>query len=276
MGEEQVLGVTKVSQRAAGQAGACAARASAYHAGRSRVSDHEFVLDGAAGRFARRSFLPVAEAAHLASIVPAPTQQTMELVITNPMGIGVKDLVDDIVGHGAERHIPIVATVGIFILFSNMISLVPGFASPTATITVPLGLAVIVFLYYNAIGIGKHGGLHYAKTLLGPMPKLFPINIIMLVVETVSHFARLLSLSVRLWANMMVSELLYVSFLALSLSVFRIRKPSESRGIRHRCRADRDSADTGSAARFRGFLAGVYLLAFWPIVYLGLASAEEH
>ena len=57
---------------------------------------------------------------------PGPTQQTMELVITNPMGIGVKDLVDDIVGHGAERHIPIVATIGIFILFSNMISLVPG------------------------------------------------------------------------------------------------------------------------------------------------------
>ena len=64
----------------------------------------------------------------------------MEFVITNPMGIGVKDLVDDIVGHGAERHIPIVATIGIFILFSNMISLVPGFTSPTATITVTLGL----------------------------------------------------------------------------------------------------------------------------------------
>ena len=134
---------------------------------------------------------------------PGPTQQTMELVLTNSMGIGVKDLVDDIVGHGAERHIPIVATIGIFILFSNMISLVPGLASPTATITVPLGLAVIVFLYYNAVGIGTLGALHYAKTLLGPMPKLFPINIIMLVVETVSHFARLLSLSVRLWANMM-------------------------------------------------------------------------
>ena len=147
---------------------------------------------------------------------PGATQQVMEFVITNPMGIGVKDLVDDIVGHGAERHIPIVATVGIFILFSNMISLVPGFASPTATITVPLGWRSSFSCITTRIGIGKHGGLHYAKTLLGPMPKLFPINIIMLVVETVSHFARLLSLSVRLWANMMVSELLYVSFLALS------------------------------------------------------------
>ncbi len=74
---------------------------------------------------------------------------------------------------------------------------------------------------------------------------------------------------------MMVSELMYVSFLALSLSRLRIRKPSESRGIRHRCCADCDSADTGSAARFRGFLAGVYLYIL-AIVYLGLASAEEH
>ncbi len=108
---------------------------------------------------------------------PGPTQQTMELVITNSMGIGVKDLVDDIVGHGAERHIPIVATIGIFILFSNMISLVPGFASPTATITVPLGLRGDRFPVLQRHRHRKTRGLHYAKTLLGPMPKLFPINI---------------------------------------------------------------------------------------------------
>jgi F-type H+-transporting ATPase subunit a len=206
---------------------------------------------------------------------PGPTQQVMELVITNPMGVGVKDLMDDIVGHGADRHIPIVATVGIFILFSNMISLVPGFASPTATITVPLGLAVIVFLYYNAIGIGKHGGLHYAKSLLGPMPKLFPINIIMLIVETVSHFARLLSLSVRLWANMMVSELLYVSFLALSLSVFEFVSHLNPAGYVAGVVPVAIPLVLALLHVFVAFLQA-FIFSILAIVYLGLASAEEH
>jgi F-type H+-transporting ATPase subunit a len=207
---------------------------------------------------------------------PGATQQAFEFVITNPMGIGVKDLVDDIVGHGEERHIPVVATIGLFILFANMISLIPGIASPTATITVTLGLATMVFLYYNAIGVGKHGGLHYAKTLLGPMPKLFPINIIMLIVETVSHFARVLSLSVRLWANMMVSELLYVSFLALSLGVFEFAT----------VRWNAAGYITGAVpvgipiilALLHVFVAFLqaFIFSILAIVYLGLASAEEH
>ena len=206
---------------------------------------------------------------------PGATQQVTEFVITNPMGVGVKDLMDDIVGHGADRHIPIVATVGIFILFSNMISLVPGLASPTATITVPLGLAVIVFLYYNAIGIGKHGGLHYAKSLLGPMPKLFPINIIMLIVETVSHFARLLSLSVRLWANMMVSELLYVSFLALSLSVFEFVSHLNPAGYAAGVVPIAIPLVLALLHVFVAFLQA-FIFSILAIVYLGLASAEEH
>jgi F-type H+-transporting ATPase subunit a len=206
---------------------------------------------------------------------PGATQQTMELVITNPMGIGVKDLVDDIVGHGAERHIPIIATIGIFILFSNMISLVPGFASPTGTITVTLGCATIVFLYYNAIGIGKHGGLHYAKSLLGPMPKLFPINIIMLIVETVSHFARLLSLSVRLWANMMVSELLYVSFLALSLAVFAFASGKNAAGYLTGVVPVAIPLILALLHVFVAFLQA-FIFSILAIVYLGLASAEEH
>lgn len=206
---------------------------------------------------------------------PGATQQTMEFVITNPMGIGIKDLVDDIVGHGAERHIPIVATIGIFILFSNMISLIPGFASPTATITVTLGCASIVFLYYNATGIGKHGGLHYAKTLLGPMPKLFPINLIMFIVETVSHFARLLSLSVRLWANMMVSELLYVSFLALSLGVFIFVSEKNAFGYATGVVPIAIPLILALLHVFVAFLQA-FIFSILAIVYLGLASAEEH
>jgi F-type H+-transporting ATPase subunit a len=203
---------------------------------------------------------------------PGATQQAMEFVITNPMGVGVKDLADDIIGHGAERHIPLVASIGIFILFSNLISLVPGLASPTATRTVPLGCAVIVFLYYNVIGLGHHGLIGYGKTFLGPVWWLSPL---MALVETVSHFARLLSLTVRLWANMMVSELIYVSFLGLTLGLFtalgRLNPVGYVSGV------------VPIAIPFLLILLHIFvafLQAFvfviLPIVYLSLAVSEEH
>jgi F-type H+-transporting ATPase subunit a len=140
---------------------------------------------------------------------------------------------------------------------------------------VTLGCATIVFLYYNRIGIGMHGTIRYAKTLLGPMPKLFPINIIMLIVETVSHFARLLSLSVRLWANMMVSELLYASFLGLTLSLFvflgRVNPVGYISGV----------VPIGIPvvlALLHIFVAVLqaFIFTILAIVYLGLATAEEH
>ena len=206
---------------------------------------------------------------------PGATQQVMEMVLTNPMGVGVKDLVDEIVGHGAQRHIPLLATIGIFILFSNMISLIPGISSPTATITVTLGCATIVFLYYNQVGFGKFGAGKYLKTLFGPMPKTFPINLIMLIVETVSHFARILSLSVRLWANMMVSELLYVSFLGLTLSLFvflgRLNAVGYASGFV-------PIVVPVALALLHIFVAVLqaFIFTILAIVYLGLATAEEH
>ena len=108
-------------------------------------------------------------------------------------------------------------SIGMFGLMSNLISLVPGFSSPTAENSVPLGCAIVVFLYYNWSGILHHGPLGYGKQFLGPVLVMSPI---MFVVEIFSHLARLLSLTVRLWVNMLVSELLYVTFLGLTLSLF--------------------------------------------------------
>jgi len=188
------------------------------------------------------------------------------------MGVGVKDLVTDMVGHGAERHVALFGTIGIFILFSNLISLVPGLASPTATTTVPLGCAIIVFLYYNRLGISHHGPVGYAKTLMGPVPLISPL---MVLVETISHFARLLSLTVRLWANMMVSELIYVSFLGLSLALFSF--------LNHLSPAGYASAVVPVAiplamALLHVFVAVLQAFVFvmLSILYLGLAVSEEH
>jgi F-type H+-transporting ATPase subunit a len=156
---------------------------------------------------------------------PGATQQCMEMVLTNPMGVGVRDLLDDMVGHGATKYMPMLGSIGLFVLFSNVISVVPGFESPTATNSVPLGCAVLVFLYYNWCGIRHHGLPGYAKHFTGPdLGFPFPLNLIMslvmVTIETVSHLARLLSLTVRLWVNMLVSELLYGTFLGLTLALF--------------------------------------------------------
>ncbi|MGH9713303.1 MAG: F0F1 ATP synthase subunit A [Candidatus Acidiferrales bacterium] len=147
---------------------------------------------------------------------PGATQQCMETVLTNSMGVGVRDLLEDNVGHGGQKYLPMLGSIGIFVLLNNLISLVPTLESPTAEVSVPLGCAIVVFLYYNWTGIAKHGPLGHGKHFLGPVLAMAPI---MLPIEIVSNLARLLSLTVRLWVNMMVSETLYVLFLGLMLGL---------------------------------------------------------
>lgn len=148
---------------------------------------------------------------------PGATQQCMEAVLTNPMGVGVRDLLEDNAGHRGAQFVAMLGSIGIFVLFCNLISVVPTLASPTATASVPLGCAVVVFLYYNWCGLQHHGPLGYGKHFLGPVLPMAPI---MLPVEIFSNLARLLSLTVRLWVNMFVSELLYGLFLGLTLTLF--------------------------------------------------------
>jgi F-type H+-transporting ATPase subunit a len=148
---------------------------------------------------------------------PGGTQQVMETLLRNPMSLGVADLLENNIGHNATRYLSVIGSIGIFVLFCNLISVVPGLASPTAEKEVPLGCAIVVFLYYHYSGLRKHGPLHYGKHFLGPNLALSPL---MVIVESVSHAARLLSLTVRLWVNMLVSELLYGIFLGLTLALF--------------------------------------------------------
>jgi F-type H+-transporting ATPase subunit a len=203
---------------------------------------------------------------------PGATQQVMEYFLVNPMGVGIKDLLDDIVGHGSDEHIPLIGTIGMFIFISNMLAVVPGLMSPTAAVTVPLGCAIVVFIYYNRFGLKKHGPGGYAKTLLGPVPAISPI---MFVVETFSHFARLLSLTVRLWANMMVSELIFVSFLGLSIGLFTFLGHLNSIGY---VSAIVPVGIPLALTFFHIFEAVLqaFIFTILSIVYLGLATAEEH
>ena len=100
----------------------------------------------------------------------------------------------------------------IFILLCNLIGLVPGLKSPTADIVVPLGCALVTFVYYHYHGIRVHG-FGYIKQFLGP--SLVVLSPLMLLIEIVSHLARALSLTVRLYANIFAGDLVTLAFFSL-------------------------------------------------------------
>ena len=118
---------------------------------------------------------------------------------------------EEIIGHHSEGFTPFLMALGLFILLCNLIGLIPGFESPTATPAVPLGCAVASFVYYQIQGMRKHGP-GYIKQFIGPMLLLAPI---MLPIEIISHVARMLSLTVRLFANMFAGDLVTLVFFSL-------------------------------------------------------------
>ena len=150
---------------------------------------------------------------------PGAMQQVAELLLTNPMGFGIKDLLEENVGHEAHRFIAFTGSVSIFILFSNLLSLFPAFRSPTGVAIVPLGCALLTFLYFNYQGFRHHGIGGYLKTFAGSPHDVsgWILAILLFPVEIISTTARILSLTVRLWANIFASDLIYMIFLGLLL-----------------------------------------------------------
>jgi F-type H+-transporting ATPase subunit a len=126
----------------------------------------------------------------------------------------------EIIGHHSEPYTPFFAIIFIFILVCNLIGLIPGFESPTGVPIVPLGCAICSFLYYHTQGF-KHAGPKYLLHFFGPpmegMPLIarIPLAALMLPIELVSHFARLLSLTVRLWANIFAGDLITLVFFSM-------------------------------------------------------------
>jgi F-type H+-transporting ATPase subunit a len=118
---------------------------------------------------------------------------------------------EQVIGHGHEQFTSYLTTLGLFILLGNLMGLVPGLESPTANVTVPLGLALVTFVYYHFYGI-RANGFGYVKQFLGPVWWLSPL---LLVIEVISHFARILSLTVRLYANMYAGDLVVLAFFSL-------------------------------------------------------------
>ena len=126
--------------------------------------------------------------------VPTGAQNFMEAFIEGAISMG-KDTIGE---EKARRYLPLVLTVGLFVLFSNLIGIIPGFESPTSNINVTLPLALVVFIYYNYEGIKENGAVKYFAHFMGPVPLLAPL---MFPIEIVSHISRIISLSFRLFGN---------------------------------------------------------------------------
>jgi F-type H+-transporting ATPase subunit a len=125
---------------------------------------------------------------------------------------------EQVIGHGSRRFQPYVTCIFLFVLINNLVGLIPGIAAPTTSIMVTLGLALPTFLYYNFYGIKEQGVVGYIKHFAGP---IWWISWLILPIEVVSHLARVMSLSVRLYANMFAGDLVTL----VAFSIFPIGVP---------------------------------------------------
>jgi len=159
---------------------------------------------------------------------------------------------ESIIGHGYEQFQAFVTCIFLFVLTCNLLGLIPGLESPTQSAVVPLGLAVTVFIYYNFHGVMAQGPVGYLKHFAGP---IWWIAWLLFPIEVISHLARMMSLTIRLWANMFAGDL--VTLVAFSLIPFAI--PAIFLGLHL-------------------FVSLIQALVFTllAMIYLGQAVAHEH
>lgn len=130
----------------------------------------------------------------------------LELIVS-----AMTKIMEDSMGHGWRKYFMLVGSLGFFILFSNLSGLIPGLFPPTGNINTPAALGILVFLAYNYYGI-RESGIAYFKHFLGPFMWLAPL---MLPIEIISHLARPLSLTLRLFGNINGDHLVAAIFFML-------------------------------------------------------------
>jgi F-type H+-transporting ATPase subunit a len=204
---------------------------------------------------------------------PGGLQQIVEMLMTNPLGFGIRDLLEENVGHDGLKYVPMVGSISILILLSNLLGLIPTFSSPTGEVPVPLGCAVVTFLYFNWHGIRHHGAGGYLKHFAGPVWWLAPL---MVPVEIISTSARMLSLTVRLWANIFASDLLYVIFLGLLVQpvLWGLERSAAVAAVLGVFPAVIPLAFLG--LHIFVSIIQTYVFTLLPSMYIGFATAEEH
>ena len=169
--------------------------------------------------------------------------------------MAVVGLLEEWIGPDGRRYLPLIATLGLFILLGNYAGLVPGLMAPTSDINVTVGCAITTWVYYHYQGFRKQGVVNYLKHFAVPPGAPVWMAPMMLVIELISHTSRLLSLSLRLFGNIFGEEL--VILILGSIIPFIVPLPMMFLGL-----------ITG------GLQAFIFVLL--SIIYLQAAVAVEH
>jgi F-type H+-transporting ATPase subunit a len=144
-------------------------------------------------------------------LVPRGVQNFLEVVLEQ-----FQQMIDDVMGHEGRKYLPLIATLGLFILAGNLMGLVPGLVGVTGNLNTTAACALVVFVAYHWIGARKQGLIPYLKHFAGPVP--LALKPLMFVIEIISHLARPLSLTLRLFGNIVGGHiLLAVIFLLMGL-----------------------------------------------------------
>jgi len=183
--------------------------------------------------------------ARAVKIIPGKAQNAMEFFVS-----GLEEFMVDITGEEGRWLFPIAATIFLYVLVGNLMGLIPGFFPPTANINTTVSCALVVFFMTHFIGIKYHGAKYY-KHFIGPMWPLIPL---FLPIEIISHLARVLSLSFRLFGNLMGHELVLMILFFLA-GAFFAPLPIMALGV---------------------LVAGVQAFVFFMLSIMYFAGAMEH
>ncbi|RYZ78874.1 MAG: F0F1 ATP synthase subunit A, partial [Proteobacteria bacterium] len=124
----------------------------------------------------------------------------------------ITGITHQVLGHYNDFLIPMFGSMFFYIIFNNLLGLIPGFSAATSDINTALSIGLFSFVAYNAIGV-HHAGLAYFKHYLGPVWWMIPI---LLPIEIISNFIRPLSLGIRLHVNMMADHTILGTFVDLT------------------------------------------------------------
>lgn len=139
-------------------------------------------------------------------MVPTPIQNIFEIYIQF-----IDNMIKENMGEKGRKYFPLIAGIGLFVFFGNLLGMIPGFESPTANLNTTMALALLVFFIYNFEGI-RENGVSYFKHFLGPVPAMAPVFVI---IELLSHLSRPVTLALRLFANMTGGELISIVLIML-------------------------------------------------------------
>ena len=184
-------------------------------------------------------------------LVPEGLQNFFEIVVS-----GIADFMRDVIGPEGPQYMFLIGTLALFILISNLAGMIPGFTSPTNNLNTNFAMAITVFILYHCIGLKKHG-VAYLKHFTGPIIWLAPI---MVPIEVIGHLARILSLSIRLFGNIMGHDIILIilAFLGgLSAFLFWAPVPMMFMGV------------------FVSFIQ-TFVFVLLSMIYIALALEEEH